>query len=68
MIEATINANLNQCIKHALNIGETVYTNICSGTTTTVPWGTMDWALGFLVGALVFGFAAFTFALFTDRI
>jgi uncharacterized membrane protein YukC len=43
MNEATINANLNQCIKSATNFGETIYTNVCNGTIATVPWGTFDW-------------------------
>jgi hypothetical protein len=31
------------CIKQISNIGSTTYQNICNGTNSVVPWGTLDW-------------------------
>ena len=48
-----LDLNSQQCIKDISNFGETVYQNICNGTETVVPWGTMDYVgiglLGFFV-------------------
>lgn len=33
------------CIQQINNIGNTVYTNICTGSIKTVPWGSLDWTL-----------------------
>lgn len=45
-MNATTDLNLNQadCIRTASSFGKTVYTNICSGTITTIDWGGVDWA------------------------
>lgn len=43
---------LEMCLKTIDNIGSTTYQNICNGTESIVPWGTMDW-LSFLFVALV---------------
>lgn len=43
MIDQTINANLNTCIKEVSNLGYETYYNICSGTKVMVPWGSADW-------------------------
>lgn len=54
-----INLATKECLKSISSFGETVYQNICDGTTTTVPWGFMDY-IGFGVGVLlVFIFTSF---------
>lgn len=44
-VDHNVTANLNnaECIKSSNRIGETIYYNICSGSTRAVPWGSMDW-------------------------
>ena len=49
----TINANLAHCIQQASYIGHTAFYNVCSGTHTDVPWGSLDWTL-FIPGATAF--------------
>ena len=51
-MENNINANINStdCIKSTTKLGETIYRNICSNETDTVPWGGGDW---FLFGGLL---------------
>jgi len=34
---------LEACIKQTYDIGANVYTNICNGQVSEVPWGSMDW-------------------------
>ena len=61
--EQVVNLNidaktLEQCLKSTSNFGETILRNICTGQTTTVPWGSVDWALAIflcLLGAAVLG-------------
>ena len=48
------NVNLAECMKPQLGVGETVYYNVCNGTTKVVPWGAGDWILG----TTLFGFLA----------
>jgi len=43
MVDINLNQNTAQCIKAVENIGSTVYTNICTGTSTVVPWGSSTW-------------------------
>lgn len=43
MNESTINLNDAKCIQSMTNWGESVIYNICSGTNTHLPWGTMDY-------------------------
>jgi hypothetical protein len=38
-----INQNVAMCIVKANNIGSTAVHNICSGTSSVVPWGSADW-------------------------
>ena len=49
-----IAANLNDstCIQSANYIGHTLYVNICTHSSVSVPWGNSDW-LGFLVVAVL---------------
>jgi hypothetical protein len=49
---------LEQCLKATTNFGGTIYTNICTGTQSVIPWGTADWALG--VFLLVIGVGVVT--------
>ena len=32
-----------QCLKTMSSFGSTTYYNICTNTTTIVPWGSVDW-------------------------
>ena len=46
------------CIQSINNIGNTIYTNICTGVVKTVPWGNLDWTLaviGTALGVLIIG-------------
>ena len=52
-IDHTLDANLSHCIQHANSVGSTTYYNICSHTTTIVPWGSADWLSAVLLGGLV---------------
>ncbi len=36
---------LEACIKQTYDIGANVYTNICTGQVSEVPWGSMDWVV-----------------------
>lgn len=48
------------CIKSVSNFGSTTYMNICTGTSSVVPWGAMDIAapvIAVLVAITVMGFA-----------
>lgn len=49
------------CLKAVRNFGETVYMDVCSNTSYSVPWGTMDWiAFSALALIIVFGVGLFT--------
>ncbi len=55
---ATVNVNLDQktldaCLKTIDNFGNTIYQNICTGQSWTVPTGSFDWFMFFV--ALLFG-------------
>ena len=44
---------LEACIKQTYDIGANVYTNICTGQVSEVPWGSLDWAaIGFATAVL----------------
>lgn len=45
--------DFSRCIQSASNIGSTTYYNICSHTTTVVPWGSADWAGAVTIAALM---------------
>jgi len=49
----TLNQNAAECIHSISNIGNTVYQNICSGASATVPWGVADWISAAFIGALM---------------
>lgn len=34
------------CFKSIRNIGETIHQNICDGTVSIVPWGSIDYIVG----------------------
>ena len=40
-----LNLNAAQCIHSATHWGSTTYLNICKGTTVSMPWGEVDYAL-----------------------
>ena len=42
--------NKSECIQSAQSIGYTTYVDICGHTTTTVSWGSLDWALAGIIG------------------
>ena len=64
--------DLNQvgCIHEIHRWGETVYQNICTGTTVSVPWGSMDFFGGvmIIVSAATLGFVllAWLWLIITD--
>lgn len=58
----TTTLDFSQCLQKASNWGETVFTNVCSGAISHVPWGTMDYVgcsvllgLGVLAIAIMIG-------------
>lgn len=52
MAEITVNQNATECVRTVSNIGGSIVKNICSGTETAVPWGTLDWVLFYGVGGI----------------
>jgi hypothetical protein len=44
-----LNHNISSCIKETSNWGEHIYTNVCTGAVTIVPWGIAEY------GAVIFG-------------
>ena len=40
--QLTINQNTSACIHVMTNWGENIYTNVCTGAVTVVPWGAME--------------------------
>jgi hypothetical protein len=71
-METKIDASLatSECTKSYSNLTETVYTNICTGKVTEVPYGTLDYIGGFLITIFVVCVFAFfgtlTFKILTD--
>ena len=49
---------LEQCLKSISNWGETIYQNICTGQSSSVTWGTMDF-----VGTTILTIFGVTFVL-----
>jgi hypothetical protein len=62
-MDINLNQNIDQktleaCLKEVSNIGSTVYQNICTGTSSIVIWGGLDWVAGIilvLIGITVCG-------------
>lgn len=54
MPDQTLNLNNNyaECIKSVSHFGDTLYVNICNGTSQTVAWGGVDWALVYFLLSL----------------
>lgn len=52
----TLQQNKTDCIISSANIGETIYHNLCTQSSTVVEWGTIDW-IGF--GSAVLLMSAF---------
>lgn len=42
--------NISFCLKSASHFGSNTYHNVCNGTTTVVPWGSVDWVMN--IGAM----------------
>ena len=51
----------SECIKSASNFGETVYSNICTGAQTIVPWGSVDYVGAFMAMIIAIGVASVLF-------
>lgn len=53
--KSVIDANLNntECVQKISNFGETTVMNICSGSVSHVPWGSMDWSVFIGIGVLM---------------
>lgn len=58
-MEQTINANIAACMQSANHFGFTRVHNVCTGNIRDVPWGSIDWALGLGLTALLCMFVAF---------
>ena len=52
-----LNQNAAQCIQNAISYGYNTYYNICSGASTVVPWGFVDYALWTFLLTVVVGAA-----------
>lgn len=52
-----MDVNFSECLIRQSHWGETVVTNICSGTVSRVPWALSDWvtagAIGSVAGLMV---------------
>jgi hypothetical protein len=59
MVEANLNLNQAECIKEVSNFGNTVYVNICNGTTSVVSWSSFDIALGIFLGIFLISIIIF---------
>lgn len=59
--------SLGECLKEVNNFGHTKLINICDGSFSVVPCGSVDW---FLIGLLIFCFLGligmFIFLVFND--
>lgn len=55
--DINLNQTMTLCLRTIRDIGSTTVQNICNGTTTTVPWGSADWAgalaLSTIIGGLI---------------
>ncbi len=57
---ATIDANINQCIKVIENFGNNTYMNICTGADpVVVPWGSIQWTAAIVIPTFFIAFVAF---------
>ena len=70
MVENTHNLNidaktLSQCLKSTSNFGNTVYNNICTGESSVVNWGGVDWA--FCIFLILLGLGVLIFAVAFSR-
>lgn len=66
MIPENLNLNTSECIKVIKNFGHSIYTNICNGQSSTLPWGTMDWIILGLFVLVFFVFSVLTYKIFKD--
>ena len=55
-----------ECLRQVYDIGETTVMNICNGSSSVVPWGTIDWAGYILATALVLGLIGFLIKIIRD--
>ena len=66
-----LNLNAAQCIQSATHWGSTTYLNICKGTTVSMPWGEVDYALTVVglgaVAAIVIMFLSMAWVMVRDR-
>ncbi len=51
-MDATVALNSSRCIQEAAHFGYTTYVNICSGISTNVAWGGVDWCGFAFIGLL----------------
>jgi hypothetical protein len=61
MMAVNLNLNNAECLREVANLTERTIYNVCTGTTTTVPYGTLDIIgmslLAFLLIVVFSGFA-----------
>lgn len=48
-----MDVNFSECLIRQSHWGETVVTNICSGTVSRVPWALSDWAATVAIGSVI---------------
>lgn len=48
-----LNLNSTECIARANDIGGTMVRNICSGAQAYIPWGSADWLMAGVLGAVL---------------
>lgn len=48
-----MDVNFSECLIRQSHWGETVITNICSGTVSRVPWALSDWAATVAIGSVI---------------
>lgn len=48
-----MDVNFSECLIRRSHWGETVVTNICSGTVSRVPWALSDWAATVAIGSVI---------------
>lgn len=66
MQDATINLNQNavECLQKINSIGHTTIMNICNGSNSVVPWGSLDWLAFCGIGGVVLLFILILIAMF----
>jgi hypothetical protein len=49
--QTDVNLNHADCLRSVTDFGKTTVHNICNGSISEVPWGSVDWAIAVVLGA-----------------